>query len=46
MTLSFIFFTITIKKRNYSGKDLERLVEQQKYEDQIQQRLARFQHWM
>ncbi|WP_081727625.1 YrzI family small protein [Halalkalibacter wakoensis] len=33
MTFTFLIFTITIKKRQYTGKDLEKLVRQQKLDE-------------
>ncbi|MFC0473664.1 YrzI family small protein [Halalkalibacter kiskunsagensis] len=45
MTFHFILFTITIKKRKYSGLDLERVLEQQKLEQERQEQIARIQNW-
>ncbi|MFC0561811.1 YrzI family small protein [Halalkalibacter alkalisediminis] len=44
MTFTFLLFTISIKKRKYTGEDLERLVRQQKlaeYQDQQIHKLMR-----
>ncbi|WP_081734127.1 YrzI family small protein [Halalkalibacter akibai] len=45
MTFHFILFTITVKKRKYSGKELEQIVKQQKYQDEHQDRVSRLQNW-
>ncbi|MDT8861997.1 YrzI family small protein [Alkalihalobacillus sp. MEB130] len=45
MTFNFILFTITIKKREYSGQELEKLVKQQKYEQERQDNLSRIDKW-
>ncbi|ARK29189.1 YrzI family small protein [Halalkalibacter krulwichiae] len=44
MTFTFLLFTITIKKRTYSGEELERLVRQQKLEEHYDQQKHKF--WM
>jgi uncharacterized protein (TIGR02413 family) len=45
MTFHFILFTITIEKRKYTGKELERIVKQQKYQEEYQQRIKQLQNW-
>ncbi|WP_084138580.1 YrzI family small protein [Halalkalibacter okhensis] len=45
MTFHFILFTITIKKRQYTGKQLEQMVRQQNYSQEHQERMARIEKW-
>lgn len=45
MTFHFILFTITIKKRTYNGEELQRIVEQQKFEQERKDQLDYLQYW-
>ncbi|WP_084138579.1 YrzI family small protein [Halalkalibacter okhensis] len=42
MTFSFLLFTITIKRRKYTGEELERLVRQQKLDEYHNQQIHKF----
>ncbi|ARK29188.1 YrzI family small protein [Halalkalibacter krulwichiae] len=44
MTFHFILFTITIKKRTYSGEQLEQFVLQQQNEQERQERIQQLQN--
>ncbi|MCL7746973.1 MULTISPECIES: YrzI family small protein [Halalkalibacter] len=42
MTFTFLLFTISIKRRQYTGEELERLVRQQKLEEYHNQQIHKF----
>lgn len=42
MTFTFLLFTISIKKREYTGEQLERLVRQQKLQEYHDQQVHKF----
>ncbi|MFC0561810.1 YrzI family small protein [Halalkalibacter alkalisediminis] len=45
MTFHFILFTITIKKKTYTGEELQRIVEQQNYQAERQEKLDHLRYW-